>query len=192
MINVLDIIKSVIRLLTIMPKSTGTVTTKNILTAIDIIEISLVIPTPRKLAELNTIKGTIKIANKLTTAVKLTDNATSPFANLVKTLEVTPPGAAAIIITPIAISIGIGIIKISPKAITGSKITCDKIPTKKSLGVFSTLLKSLVVNPRPKPNIIMARHTGAIFVAISIGILKGLNDFKLRILHQIKQSCTKI
>ena len=57
-INVLDIIKSVIRLLTIIPKSTGTVTTKNILTAIDIIEISLVISTPIKLAELNTINGT--------------------------------------------------------------------------------------------------------------------------------------
>jgi hypothetical protein len=158
-----------------MPKSTGTVTTKNILTAIDFIEISLVISTPIKLAELNTINGTIKIANKLTTAVKETDNATSPFANFVKTLEVTPPGAAAIIITPMAISIGIGIIKMSPKAIMGSKITCDKNPTKKSLGVFSTLVKSLVVNPRPKPNIIMARHTGAIVFAISIIIVREVN-----------------
>jgi hypothetical protein len=155
-----------------MPKSTGTVTTKNILTAIDFIEISLVISTSIKLAELNTINGTVKIANKLTTAVKETDNATSPFANFVKTLEVTPPGAAAIIITPIAISIGIGIIKMSPKAITGSKITCDKNPTKKSLGVFSNLVKSLVVNPRPKPNIIIARHTGAIVFAISIIIVR--------------------
>ena len=54
------------------------------------------------------------------------------------------------------------------KAIIGSKITCDKIPTKKSLGFFITLVKSLVVNPRPKPNIIIARHTGAIVFAISI------------------------
>jgi len=44
--------KSVIKLLTIMPKITGTVTTKNILTAILIMEISLVISKPRKLAEL--------------------------------------------------------------------------------------------------------------------------------------------
>jgi hypothetical protein len=53
----------------------------------------------------------------------------------------------------------------------GSKITCDKNPTKKSLGIFITLAKSLVVNPRPKPNIIMARHTGAIIFAISIIIV---------------------
>jgi hypothetical protein len=151
-----------------MPKSTGTVTTKNILIAIFSIEISLVISTPIKFAELNIINGTIKIANKLTTAVKLTDNATSPFANLVKTLEVTPPGAAAIIITPIAISIGIGMIIISPKAITGSRITCDKNPTIKSLGVFVNLKKSLVVKPRPRPNIIIAKHRGAIDFAISI------------------------
>tara|TARA_B110000967_G_scaffold163460_1_gene170369 strand:+ start:94 stop:567 length:474 start_codon:yes stop_codon:yes gene_type:complete len=153
-----------------MPKITGTVTTKNILTAMDAIEISLLISIPIKSAELNIINGTIKIANKLTTAVKLTDNATSPLANLVKTLEVTPPGAAAITITPIAISIGIGIIKISPKAIMGNKITCDKNPTIKSLGVFITLVKSFVVKPSPKPNIIIAKQSGAIFVAISIYI----------------------
>ena len=114
--------------------------------------------------------GTIKIANKLITAVKLTDRATSPLANLVKTLEVTPPGAAAIIITPIAISSGIGIAKISPKAIMGSKIACDKNPTIKSLGVFITVVKSFVVNPRPRPNIITAKHIGAIIFAVSIGI----------------------
>ena len=38
----------------------------------------------------------MKILNKLTITVKLTDRATSPFANLVRILEVTPPGAAAI------------------------------------------------------------------------------------------------
>ena len=37
-------------------------------------------------------------------AVKDIDNATSPLANLVNIFEVTPPGAAAIIITPIDIS----------------------------------------------------------------------------------------
>ena len=40
-------------------------------------------------------------------AVKEIDNATSPSANLVIMFEVTPPGAAAIIITPIAISGGV-------------------------------------------------------------------------------------
>ena len=41
------------------------------------------------------------------TAVKVIDNATSPFANLVNMFDVTPPGAAAMIITPIAISGGV-------------------------------------------------------------------------------------
>ena len=36
----------------------------------------------------------------LTTAVKDTDRATSPFANLVNIFDITPPGAAAIIIVP--------------------------------------------------------------------------------------------
>ena len=40
------------------------------------------------------------------TAVKEIDKATSPLANFVNILDVTPPGAAAIIITPIAISGG--------------------------------------------------------------------------------------
>ena len=56
------------------------------------------------LAELKTIKGTIKILNKLTIAVKSIDKATSPFANFVRIFEVTPPGVAAITITPKAIS----------------------------------------------------------------------------------------
>ena len=37
-------------------------------------------------------------------AVREIDNATSPLANLVNMFEVIPPGAAAIIITPSAIS----------------------------------------------------------------------------------------
>ena len=52
------------------------------------------------------INGTEIILIKLPTAVRDIDNATSPFANFVKTFEVTPPGAAAIIIKPKAISIG--------------------------------------------------------------------------------------
>ena len=35
------------------------------------------------------------------------ESATSPFANFVSTFEVTPPGAAAINITPNANSIGV-------------------------------------------------------------------------------------
>ena len=41
------------------------------------------------------MKGTVKMLNKLTIAVKDTDKATSPSANLVSIFDVTPPGAAA-------------------------------------------------------------------------------------------------
>ena len=92
----------------------------------------------------------------------------SPFANLVNTLDVTPPGAAAIIITPKAIS-GVKVIKfINIKAIIGSKITWHINPTRKFFGYFITLKKSFIVKPRPKLNIIMAKQRGAIFVTISI------------------------
>ena len=119
----MEIIKLVIRLLTIIPKITGTVTTKNIFNAILSIDIFFAVSIPKYAAELKTINGTIKILNKLTIAVKLTDRATSPSANLVRIFEVTPPGAAAITITPKAISGGSEIILIKIKAIIGSKIT---------------------------------------------------------------------
>ena len=56
-------------------------------------------------------------------AVNEIDKATSPFANLVKTFEVTPPGAAAMIITPSASSRGVFKTLISKKATIGSKIS---------------------------------------------------------------------
>ena len=58
------------------------------------------------------IKGTEKILIKLIIAVNDIDNATSPFANFVITFVVTPPGAAAIIITPRANSTGVPRIRI--------------------------------------------------------------------------------
>ena len=90
-----------------MPKITGTVTTNAILSVIAVIVISAeILVTPSKSADFKTINGTEIILTKLPIAVKDIDNATSPFANFVKTFEVTPPGAAAIIIKPKAISIG--------------------------------------------------------------------------------------
>ena len=104
------------------------------------------------------------------------DKATSPSANLVNIFDVTPPGAAAIIITPIASSGAMGhiITRINPTI--GSKITCEKAPTKKSRGCFITLKKSLLVKPRPSTNIIKARAKGkitsvTIFICVSIKIL---------------------
>ena len=43
-----------------------------------------------------------------------------------------------------------------------------KKPTKKSFGVFNTLVKSSTFKPKPKPNIINASMIGAIFVTISM------------------------
>ena len=59
---------------------------------------------PIKSAELKTINGTVIMLKILIAAVREIDNATSPFANFVRIFDVIPPGAAAIIITPSAIS----------------------------------------------------------------------------------------
>ena len=49
------------------------------------------------------------------------------------------------------------------------KITnCEKKPTKKSFGDFSTLVKSLTESPKPNPSIISAKQMGAILVTISM------------------------
>ena len=42
------------------------------------------------------------------------------------------------------------------------------IPTKKSLGIVITLLKSWIVRPNPRPNMINANAIGAILVTISM------------------------
>ena len=77
---------------------------------------------PNKLRELISIKGTVITLNKLIIAVSEIERATSPFANEVSIFEVTPPGAAAIIITPIASSGEIGQIFTKINATIGSKI----------------------------------------------------------------------
>ena len=56
---------------------------------------------------------------KLTIAVKEIERATSPSANFVRTFEVTPPGAAAIIIKPTANGADKFNIKATPKATIG-------------------------------------------------------------------------
>ena len=78
--------------------------------------------TPKILAELITIIGIVIIQIRLVTAVKEIDNATSPLANLVKTFEVTPPGAAAIIMRPTAIADGRSRVSAMIKATIGNKI----------------------------------------------------------------------
>ena len=115
---------------------------------------------PNNPKEVTTIKGTVITLKRLITAVNEIERATSPLANEVRMFDVTPPGAAAIIITPIASSGEIGQILIKINAITGSKIIWLIAPTKKSFGCFKTLKKSAPVNPKPKANIINASAKG--------------------------------
>ena len=63
-------------------------------------------------------------------------------ADLVKMFEVIPPGAAAIIITPKAISGEVPKNFIKMKATIGKIINCDVNPTRKSFGVLTILVKS--------------------------------------------------
>ena len=147
---------------------TGTVTTSAIFRAIPVIEILLDIVTPKISADVITTKGTDTMLIKLTIAVKEIDKATSPLANLVNTFDVTPPGAAAIIIKPTAIGAGKSNIKATPKATIGKIINWEKKPTKKSFGTLKILVKSLTERPRPSPSIINAKTIGAILVTISI------------------------
>ena len=83
------------------------------------------------------------------------DKATSPLANLVKTLEVTPPGAAAINITPKASSIGVFKIMINKYPTIGRTTNWQTKPTKNSLGFKKTLVKSFMVKEAPSPTLLM-------------------------------------
>ena len=57
---------------------------------------------PNNPIDVKTINGIVITHSKLIIAVSDIERATSPFAKEVSMLDVTPPGAAAIIITPIA------------------------------------------------------------------------------------------
>ena len=144
-----------------MPNITGTVTIKNISRDILIKEISsttfVLLNNP---TDVKTINGIVITLSKLIIAVSDIERATSPFAKEVSMLEVTPPGAAAIIITPIANSGAIGHTFTRIKAIIGSKIICEKAPTKKSRDCLATLKKSPPVSPNPNANIMKASAKG--------------------------------
>ena len=142
---------------------TGTVTIKNMSLAMLTKEISLAILDPvNRDADVKTINGIVITHSKLIIAVSDIDRATSPFAKEVNKFDVTPPGAAAIIITPIASSGAIGQIVTKMNPIIGSMIICENAPTKKSRGCFATLKKSFPVRPNPSENMIKAKAKGKI------------------------------
>ncbi len=121
---------------------------------------------------------------RLIMAVREIDKATSPFANEVKIFEVTPPGAAAIIITPKASSAGKFHKPISKSAIKGNSINWEANPIIKSRGILATLVKSAKVSPKPKANIINAIANGSI-ISVTIPIAPPSKEFYSHLLLYI-------
>ena len=115
---------------------------------------------PSNDSEIPKINGIVITLNMLITAVRDIERATSPLAKEVKIFEVAPPGAAARIITPIAISGDSGQMKTSINAIKGKIINCEIKPTKNSFGFTNILEKSEMDKPNPRENIINARAIG--------------------------------
>ena len=107
-----------------MPIKTGIVTIKNIFKAMSINEIpSLAKFKPKKERDIPRINGIVTTLKILITAVKEIDKATSPLAKEVRIFDVAPPGAAASIITPMAISGEAGKIRTKIKATIGRIIS---------------------------------------------------------------------
>ena len=162
-------------LLNNIPNRTGTVTIKNISRDILINEISCdIFEPPSSPTDVKTINGIVITHSKLIIAVSDIERATSPFAKEVNRLDVTPPGAAAIIITPIANSGAMGHIFTRINAIIGSKIICERAPIKKSRGCLTTLKKLPPVNPSPNANIMKANTKGkntSVTIPISLIII---------------------
>ena len=117
------------------------------------------------------INGTVITHKILFIAVKDIERAIFPFANDVKTLLVTPPGAAARIITPIANSGDKGQNITIINATIGRIIIWKNNPIRKSLGLKKTLVKSESDNPKPRENIINAKDKGKI-TSVTIPIKK--------------------
>ena len=106
--------------------------------------------------------------NRLITAVSEIESATSPSANFVIILVVTPPGAIDSNNKPTFNSFGIGNNKAIVRASIGNKITCEIAPTKKSFGSFNTLLKFSKLSPMPNENIMKANISGPAILTNSI------------------------
>ena len=104
---------------------------------IDIIEAGFPIASPGDFEAVTEVSKILKNsipAGLSRHSVKDIDRATSPLAKDVRILEVTPPGAAAIIIKPTAISAGGSNIKTNTNANIGNNKTWQISPIQKSLG----------------------------------------------------------
>tara|TARA_Y100000996_G_scaffold363015_1_gene306523 strand:+ start:711 stop:1154 length:444 start_codon:yes stop_codon:yes gene_type:complete len=118
--NDLDIFTNLV--LMYRPNKTGRVEITNIVRPSKKILIGGALFPIKYVTEKPTIRGKVITVNRLATAVQDIDNAVSPFANLVRIFEVTPPGQQDKIIIPTARLLGrLNIITIK-KAIIGKTI----------------------------------------------------------------------
>ena len=94
-------------------------------------------------------------------AVKLTDSAKLARAMWLIRFDVVPPGQAANIIKPIAISIGAENAVTKAKANRGNNMTCPSKPAATLFGTFAIRTKSSFTRLKPMPNMIMPSMAGS-------------------------------
>jgi len=112
------------------------------------------------------IKGMVNKVMKLLKAVRVTDSAVSPFARWVIRFDVGPPGQAARIISPMAISGVKGNDIAMANPISGRSINWLTRPTKIAFGYMMILLKSSITSDNPIPNIMIIREAARNIVEI--------------------------
>ena len=111
-----------------------------------------------------TLKGVIKIAPAVDSAVMVTDNAVSPLPVCVMKFETFPPGQEATMIIPNATLGGGLMIMISKKVSAGITKNCANTPINGPLGERIARLKSSRLKSSETPNMINPR---TMFNAIS-------------------------
>ena len=113
-----------------------------------------------------TINGMVKMVMTLLKAVKDTDNAKSPFAIYEIKLDVGPPGHAAKIIIPTAISAREAKNTAIANPKSGKRSNWFINPIKIALGYKTILLKSTTRKESPIPSIMMNKAPASITVEI--------------------------
>ena len=100
------------------------------------------------------------------TAVKETDNATSPFARKVITSEAVPPGTVPTRTSPTVRALSSENALARAKAIRGIITYCAEIPTAISFGFLNTLMKSSAFNVVPIVKRTMLKSKFKIFMPL--------------------------
>ena len=101
------------------------------------------------------------------TAVKDTDNAKSPFARKVITSDAVPPGTVPTRIRPTVNPASSENRVARANAIRGMMIYCADTPTKISLGLRNTVMKSFIFNVVPIPKRIIPKRIFMMFIPVN-------------------------